>query len=66
MSEPVKDELLVAKENKEEGDKEEKKLGQFTPISLTLMVVFVVGLIGVGCWYTYYQYNRMEQINSAK
>ena len=25
MSEPVKDELLVAKENKEEGDKEEKK-----------------------------------------
>ena len=28
MSEPVKDELLVAKENKEEGDKEEKKIGQ--------------------------------------
>ena len=26
MSEPVKDELLVAKENKEEGDKEEKKI----------------------------------------
>ena len=47
MSEPVKDELLVAKENKEEGDKEEKKIGQFTPISLTLMVVFVLGLIGV-------------------
>ena len=67
MSEPNKDELLdTSDKEKIEIQKEEKLPGQFTPLSLTLMVLIVLGLLATGCWYTYYQYKRMEEINSAQ
>ena len=68
MSENNKDELLDSTEVKKEEIKEEKdnKIGQFTPASLTLMILFVLILVFGGCWYTYYQYKRMEEINSSK
>jgi hypothetical protein len=67
MSEQKKDELLDSTEkvNVEE-KKEEKQCGQFTPLSLTLMILICLGIIGWGCWYTYYQYNRMDEVNKAK
>ncbi len=67
MSEQNKDELLDSTEQiKIEEKKEEKEASQFTPLSLTLMLIICLGVIAVGCWYTYYQYNRMEEINAKK
>ena len=67
MSEPQKEEeLLEAKENEKEEEKEGVNKGsQFTTVSLTLMILIVVATFAAGCWYTFYQYKRMEEINSA-
>ena len=66
MSEEKKDELIEnAEKVKVEEKKEGNKCGQFTPISLTLMILIIAATIGIGCWYMIYQYNRMEEVNSA-
>ncbi len=67
MSEQKNEELLdtTEKEHIVEKKEEAKEGGQFTNLSLTLMIIIVLGILATGCWYTYYQYNRMEEINSA-
>ena len=61
-----KDELIEnAEKIKVEEKKEGNKCGQFTPTSLLLMILIIAATIGAGCWYTYFQYNRMEEANSA-
>ena len=66
MSEEKKDELIEnAEKIKVEDKKEGNNCGQFTPVSLLLMILIIAATIGAGCWYTYYQYNRMEEVNSA-
>ena len=65
MSEAKKnEELLEAKDNVKEEEKKVKK-GQFTNVSLTLMILIVCATFLAGCWYTFYQYKRMEEINST-
>ena len=66
MSEQKNDELLATteKDNTKE-KKEEPKEGQFTTLSLTLMILIVLGILACGCWYTFYQYKRFEEINNA-
>ena len=66
MSEEKKNELLEAQENKEKEEGGEKPQSQFSSVSLPLMILIVLGIIATGCWYTYYQYKRMEEINSTK
>ena len=70
MSEQNKDELLDSEqtkvEEKTEEKKDEKNGSQFTPLSRTLMILICLGVICAGIWYTYYQYMRMDEINSAK
>ena len=67
MSEQKNEELLATteKEHIVEKKEEAKEGGQFTNLSLTLMIIIVLGILATGCWYTYYQYNRFKEINSA-
>ena len=66
MSEQKKEEeLLEAKENEKEEKEGVNKGSQFTTVSLTLMILIVVATFAAGCWYTFYQYKRMEEINSS-
>ncbi len=67
MSEQKNEELLdtTEKEHIVEKKEEAKEGGQFTNLSLTLMIIIVLGILATGCWYTYYQYNRFKEINSA-
>ena len=67
MSEQKNEELLdtTEKEHIVEKKEEAKEGGQFTTLSLTLMIIIVLGILATGCWYTYYQYNRFKEINSA-
>ena len=67
MSEQKNEELLDTTEKEHIVDKKEeaKEGGQFTNLSLTLMIIIVLGILATGCWYTYYQYNRFKEINSA-
>ena len=67
MSEQKNEELLdtTEKEHIVEKKEEVKEGGQFTNLSLTLMIIIVLGILATGCWYTYYQYNRFKEINSA-
>ena len=67
MSEQKNDELLDTTEKEQiKEKKEEKNPSQFTPLSRCLMIIIVLCILGAGCWYTYYQYKRMEEINNAK
>ena len=61
-------ELLNVDENGNVEKKEEEKKPQKETkgIDYFLMVVFILALAAFGCYYTYYQYNRMEEINSKK
>ena len=67
MREQKNEELLdtTEKEHIVEKKEEGKEGGQFTNLSLTLMIIIVLGILATGCWYTYYQYNRFKEINSA-
>ena len=68
MSEQKNEELLDTTEKEHiavEKKEESKEGGQFTSLSLTLMIIIVLGILATGCWYTYYQYNRFKEINSA-
>ena len=45
---------------------EEKKLQKpkLNILALFLMIIIILVILFLGCYYTYYQYNRMEAINS--
>ena len=66
MSEQKKEELLDSTENDKKNEVKEEPKGQFTTLSLSLMVMVVLCILATGCWYTYYQYKRMGEINAAK
>ncbi len=66
MSEQKNDELIDSTEKETKIEVKEEPKGQFTTLSLSLMVIIVLGILATGCWYTYYQYKRMGEINAAK
>ena len=49
-----------------EEKKEEKQQEKSKVIPYTLMAIILLAIAIFGCYYTYYQYNRMEEINSKK
>ena len=63
-------ELLSIDENGktiEKGKEEEQKpKKEIKTIDYLLMCVFLLAIASFGCYYTYYQYNRMKEINSKK
>ena len=60
-------ELLEVNENgKVEEKKEENKPAKSHLVPYTLMAIILLAIAIFGCYYTYYQYNRMEEINSKK
>ena len=62
-------ELLNVDENgkvEEKPKEEEKPQKETKTIDYILMLVFLLAIASLGCYYTYYQYNRMEEINSKK
>ena len=65
MSEQKNDDLLDTKEKEQPVEKEEEPKSQFTTLSLSLMICIVLAILATGCWYTIYQYKRMDEINSA-
>ena len=65
MSEQKNDDLIDTTEKEKTVENKDEPKGQFTTLSLTLMVLIVLCILATGCWYTFYQYKRMEQINSA-
>ena len=61
--------LLNADENgkvEEKKEEEEKPQKETNSIDYVLMVIILLAIASFGCYYTYYQYNRMEEINSKK
>ena len=66
MSEQKNDELIDSTEKETKIEVEEEPKGQFTTLSLSLMIIIVLGILATGCWYIYYQYKRMGEINAAK
>ena len=60
-------ELLEINENgKVEDKKEDNKPEKSKIVPYTLMAIILLAIAIFGCYYTYYQYNRMEEINSKK
>ena len=60
-------ELLNVDENgKVEEKNDDKKPVKANTLALTLMIIFLLVIVFLGGYYTYYQYNRMEEINSQK
>ena len=60
-------ELIEVDENgKIEDKKEEKSPEKSKIVPYTLMAIILLAIAIFGCYYAYYQYNRMEEINSKK
>ena len=61
-------ELIEVDENGNIEDKkeEEKKPEKSKVIPYTIMAIILLAIAIFGCYYAYYQYNRMEEINSKK
>ena len=49
-----------------EGDEKKETKGKPNTFALVLMIIFLLGIAIFGVYYTYYQYNRMEEANSKK
>ena len=58
--------LEVNEEGKTEEKKAEDKPKKSNVVPFTLMAIILLAIAIFGCYYTYYQYNRMEEINSKK
>ena len=58
--------LDVNEDGKVETKKDEKAPVKANTSALVLMVIFLLIIAFLGGYYTYYQYNRMEEINSQK
>ena len=67
MSKEEKDkELLETKEEENVEGKEAKKGAKPNKFALVLMIIILLGIALFGGYFTYYQYKRMEEINSKK
>ena len=60
-------------ENKDEEEKVEKKESQKKSLNLfhntldmILMIIFVLAILILGCWYVYCQFTRMAEVNAHK
>ena len=58
--------LNVDEDGKVEEKKDDKKPVKANTLALTLMIIFLLVIVFLGGYYTYYQYNRMDRINSQK
>ena len=58
--------LEINESGKVEEKKEEKQQEKSRVVPYTLMAIILLAIAIFGCYYTYYQYNRMEEINSKK
>ena len=58
--------LEINEEGKAEEKKAEEKPKKSNVVPFTLMAIILLAIAIFGCYYTYYQYNRMEEINSKK
>ena len=67
MSTEEKESTLVEKKEEEKGEEKKDAKGEKpSNFSLVLMIIILLGIALFGGYYTYYQYNRMEEINSKK
>ena len=67
MSNEEKENALMDKKEEEKGEEIKYAKGtKPTNFSLLLMIIILLGIALFGGYYTYYQYNRMEEINSKK
>ena len=66
MSNEEKENALMDKKEEKGEEKKDAKGGKPSNFSLVLMIIILLGIALFGGYYTYYQYNRMEEINSKK